>query len=138
MVSSDLHSFITLFSDSKLACAAKRSAIRVTRLALIFIILLSSFQGRQLLLLLGDVLNFFALPHQSLNVGLFIKILPDQVLCESFVEDEDVVILIKTFSIDTHEGEEFWVDHFLCLQDSNFIWEDLAQVCGHLFRLFVE
>ena len=138
MVSSDLHSFITLFSDSKLTCAAKRSAIRVTRLALIFIILLSSFQGRQLLLLLGDVLNFFALPHQSLNISLFIKILPDQVLCESFVEDEDVVILIKTFSIDTHEGEEFWVDHFLCLQDSNFIWEDLAQVCGHLFRLFVE
>ena len=77
----------------------------------------------ELLLLVLSLLEFV---QELLNVGVFIEILLDQNLRESLVEDEDVIVLIEADFINTHESEEFWVNHFFGLQDSHFVREDLA------------
>ena len=81
------------------------------------------FSVLELLLLVLSLLEFV---QELLNVGVFIEILLDQNLRESLVEDEDVIVLIEADLINTHESEEFWVNHFFGLQDSHFVREDLA------------
>ena len=94
--------------------------------------------ARQLLLLLLLVVHLLSLAHESLNVRLFIEVVSDEILSESFVEDQTVVILIEALRVHTHECEELGVDHFLSLQDSHLVGEDLAQVCRHFFWLFIQ
>ena len=92
----------------------------------------------QLLLLLLLVFNLLALTDEALDVGFFVEVLPNQVLRESLVENQAVVVLVETFCVDTHEREELGVDHFLCLQDAHLVGEYLAQIRGHFLRLFIQ
>ena len=92
----------------------------------------------QLLLLLLLVFNLLALTDEALDVGLFVEVLPNQVLRESLVENQAVVVLVETFCVDAHEREELGVDHFLCLQDAHLVGEYLAQIRGHFLRLFIQ
>lgn len=81
--------------------------------------------------------NLFSFPYESLNVGLLVEVLMYQLLRKPLIEYQDMIVLVEAFSIHAHEGEKFWVDHFLGLQDTHFIRENLTEIGSHFFRLFI-
>ena len=99
--------------------------------------ILSSNAG-QLFLLLLLVFYFFALTYQPLDVGFFVKVQAYQILSESLVENQAMVVLVETFSVNAHKSEELGIDHFLCLKDAHLIWKNLAQICCHFLWFFIQ
>lgn len=81
--------------------------------------------------------NLFSFAYKSLDVGLLVEVLMNQLLCEPLIKYQHMVVLVEALSIHAHEGEKFWVHHFLGLQDTHLIREYLAKVGSHFFWLFI-
>ena len=101
--------------------------------------LVSATERRQVFFFLTlFVLHLLSFSHQAFDIRLFIKVCVDQDLSETFIEYQTVVVMIETILVDAHESEEFGIHHLFCPQYGDFFRENLAEICFHLFGLFIE